>query len=928
MKRVSVLLVMVALIAAMAGCQPALRYDLTVSSTTGGSVTSPGEGTFTYDRGTTVLLVAAPASGYQFVNWTGNVGTIANVDANGTTITMNDNCSITANFEEIPPVRYDLTISSTYGGSVTTPGEGTFNYDCGTGVELVAEAEEGYAFVGWTGDVGSIRDINAAATSIALNSDCSISARFGVGIYDWYDLDAIRDNLCGRYILMNALDYTTTGYTEMASRTASQGKGWEPIGTEAEPFTGAFHGQGYEIRDVFVDRPDEGYVGLFGWVGSEEVIQDMMIQDIGVVNIVAAGTSEAGGLIGVNWRGTVTNCYSTGRVTGEWGVGGLVGHNLGTVSDSYSSCSVTGAAEVGGLIGSRDWGGTVRNSYYNYDEVLINGKNMITIGALFKEDFELWLAGGKSLDVNERLCQQNGYYLISDVSDLKELLAFGQDGSLRFRLEDNVDLATEPNFYIPYLAGEFDGNGHEIRNLSFTSEVLCEIGLFGYLEYGGKVDGLGARNINITGDGDVGALVGWNDGSVAGSYAIGSVTGNWGVGGLVGQNCGTVRDSYFAGRVTSQSIGGGLVGGPGIVSNSYYNYDEVLINGRNVITIGALFREDFERWLADGKSLDVNERLSQEEGYYVISDISDLKQLLAFGWDGSLKFRLENDLDLATEPNFYVPYLAGEFDGNGHSIRNLGFRFGFAACVGLFGYLAPSGRVSDVSAENVDITGANGVGGLVGWKEGTVSSSYSTGSVTGTDDVGGLVGFNGGTVRNSYSDCRVNGRSSVGGLLGRHWGGTVSNSYSTGSASGERQIGGLVGWNDAIVSNCYSTSSVTGEREVGGLVGLNNQSVSNSYSIGIVTGISCVGGLVGSGHGVVWGTGTSSQSFWDVTASLQTSSAGGTGRTTAEMKNIATFADAVWSIIAVADPSTRNPAYIWNMMDGQTYPFLSWQPIS
>jgi len=101
-----------------------VRYDLATSSTTGGSVTDPGEGVYTYDEGAVVDLVATPGAGYQFAEWTGDVGTIDDVYAASTMITMNGDYSITANFEEIPSVQYDLTISSTAGGSVTTPGEG------------------------------------------------------------------------------------------------------------------------------------------------------------------------------------------------------------------------------------------------------------------------------------------------------------------------------------------------------------------------------------------------------------------------------------------------------------------------------------------------------------------------------------------------------------------------------------------------------------------------------------------------------------------------------------------------------------------------------------------------------------------------------------------------------------------------------------
>jgi hypothetical protein len=73
-------------------------HHLTISSTEGGSVTAPGEGVFYYDGGTVVSLVATPEAGYLFINWTGDVDDIANVDDATTTITMNRDCSITANF--------------------------------------------------------------------------------------------------------------------------------------------------------------------------------------------------------------------------------------------------------------------------------------------------------------------------------------------------------------------------------------------------------------------------------------------------------------------------------------------------------------------------------------------------------------------------------------------------------------------------------------------------------------------------------------------------------------------------------------------------------------------------------------------------------------------------------------------------------------
>lgn len=180
MKMVSILMIVVALIAGMAGCGPApiTQYDLTVSSTDGGSVTTPGEGIFAYDESTVASLVAVPASGYWFAAWAGDVDTAVNVHAASTTITMNGDYTITARFESILPAQCSLTIYGTTGGSVTTPGQGAFTYDRGTVVSLVAEAEEGYGFAEWIGNVDSIADVHSRSTTITMNSNSVITASF------------------------------------------------------------------------------------------------------------------------------------------------------------------------------------------------------------------------------------------------------------------------------------------------------------------------------------------------------------------------------------------------------------------------------------------------------------------------------------------------------------------------------------------------------------------------------------------------------------------------------------------------------------------------------------------------------------------------------------------------------------------------------
>jgi len=165
---------------------PEGQYSLTISSTPGGSVTTPGEGLFIYDAETVVELVAEPGEHYRFVEWTGDVGTVGDIYAASTNITIKDSYSVTANFE-LEENWYNLIISSTEGGSITTPGEGTYIYEANTEVELVAEAGEHYRFVEWTGDVGTIGDVYAASTNITMSDSYSITAYFELE-EGWYSL--------------------------------------------------------------------------------------------------------------------------------------------------------------------------------------------------------------------------------------------------------------------------------------------------------------------------------------------------------------------------------------------------------------------------------------------------------------------------------------------------------------------------------------------------------------------------------------------------------------------------------------------------------------------------------------------------------------------------------------------------------------------
>jgi hypothetical protein len=265
----------------------------------------------------------------------------------------------------------------------------------------------------------------------------------------------------------------------------------------------------------------------------------------------------------------------------------------------------------------------------------------------------------------------------------------------------------------------------------------------------------------------------------------------------------------------------------------------------------------------------------------------------------------------------------GSFDGQGFEIRDLFIDRPVEDHVGLFSFLETGAVIVDVAVIDADVTGQTYVGALVGhMHDGSMDNCHSTGNVTGDTEVGGLIGESGGAVSNSYSTADVNGSFVVGGLIGQNHG-TVVKSYSTGRVLGDEYVGGLAGWNqEGTVSDSYSTGKVDGVSLVGGLVGSNRATISSCHSAGNVTGLEDVGGLTGRNY-----EGTVSDCFWDIEASGQATSTGGTGKITAEMKDIATFPGAVWDIVAVDSLGERNPEYIWNIVDDESYPFLSWQPV-
>ncbi|MBQ7779938.1 MAG: hypothetical protein IJ404_05530 [Clostridia bacterium] len=187
-----------------------------------------------------------------------------------------------------------------------------------------------------------------------------------IGIYTKADLDAVRNNLSGKYILMYDIVFTAS-------------TGWAPIGDEATPFTGIFDGNGYAIKNLFINisASSDTHVGLFGCNNGS--IKNLGMEDSKITVNVSTTSSVfvyVGGIAGRNGNiGAITNCYNTGSVSADASpisrfahaayVGGIAGDSSGAITNCYNTGGVIadGAATgcTGGIAGGSS--GTISSCY-------------------------------------------------------------------------------------------------------------------------------------------------------------------------------------------------------------------------------------------------------------------------------------------------------------------------------------------------------------------------------------------------------------------------------------------------------------------------------------------------------------------------------------------------------------------------------------
>ncbi len=1005
----------------------------------------------------------------------------------------------------------DLTIDSTIGGNVTTPGEGTFTYDEGTVVDLEAEPEEGYIFVKWTGDVDTIADVNAASTNITTDGDYSITANFSqnelissvsaqagpdpfpseMGTYSTWPAKENSPARLEAHVSGGSGSYTFDWYRIPGGsyNGAVDSKTWFGSGN---PYVFALPDEGYGWWEVSVTVTDlvsgqtktseTGFhvlpdpanrldpdgdpptVNPVLWVPKDSfpdnVVPESMIDQLNrsLRRVQAAFFDVYGKTFRMNPLKVIVSTKSEydlygGDRTFPYYDGIVMGQAIDEAEDvvgcvPYTRQVLVLAWGAGGWAGA--WG--CDRPIAGVGEWGISSASGMQIPTLAPDapwwliapDLPMWNimfdpnAWVIAHEINNSIGWNDPYAPFMDTPHTPLEIAIGRDLPWLYETmsdtEDPTVSIVSPadgtvvsgTITVSVDASDAD-SGIDAVVLTIDD---CWFGVSTTPPYSFSVDtteiGHGPRRLTAIAYDKAGRIA-QADIHVRVHNELTSCPDTY------PQDSGHV--CYYDGIGFSGDYLGALIDPPhilatdgsfGFLTRHDFGTGEIAFGKSEGIS--GVWRARInspEGWYkfviqtSDGVRFYVNEELILDEwqdqdarleptvelsgttnikvewytnrGHALLeifwqpvsppevetSEIRDWHDLHAIRGALGGHYVMKNDLDSTTpgyeelasptanEGKGWQPIgtethpFFGTLDGQGYEIRDLFIDRPDEDRVGIFGstyYVF----IENVGAVDVTITGNMDVGALVGHNhEGTVSNSHSSGVVTGDSQVGSLIGWNShGTASKSHSTGSVSGYWAVGGLVGGSVGGTVTDSYSKSVVTGVERVGGLVGWNcwHSLVINAYSTGDVTGHQHVGGVAGINHGTVSNTYSTGSVSGDWTVGGLVGyneygsahnsystgtvSGEGSVGGLvgesyeGSVINSFWDVETSGMEDSDGGTGKTTAEMTDIATFTDTAmegldqpWEIVGV-DPGETDDGYTWNIVDEQTYPFLSWQAVS
>lgn len=555
---------------------------------------------------------------------------------------------------------------------------------------------------------------------------------------------------------------------------------------------GTFDGNGHTIRNLRIES--DGWGGLFGLIR-----KDAEVRDLGVVNVQVLSMNACGGLVEHN-TGMVVNCYSTGAVIsmGGVGAGGLAGLNSGTITDSYSTAAVIGSRDVGGLVGQNTGRvaschstgevtalgiggglvgsntGEITSSYcvatVTAQHRAVGGLVGLNRGRLTSSYSGSTVVGQDARGPAGGLAGDNGGSILSCYStgsvtggDFVGGLVGDNTGNLSASY--SIAAVSGQGQQVGALVGDCDVRGMDPAELVGSSYFLAGAG-------GGPDNGIGIplTDTQMRQQASFAGFDFWGttqDGKSDPWYMPKArypvLAWQVGVSGL--EAVPDVSGMPLDEAVVALEAAGFVVG-------------EVSYDFHRTIPVDCVICADPHSVAAAGATIDLvlssggtydwttAEADGTADSPYEIQTAGQLESLADYPelWDRH--FVLSADLDMInrtyptaliapdmdrSKSGFQGAPFSGTFDGQGHVIRNLTIHHVVVhhEYVGLFGMIAPGGRVEDLKLVDADVEGGIGtssiVGILAGHNAGTVANCSASGLIHGGSG-DGLVGFNSGTL--------------------------------------------------------------------------------------------------------------------------------------------------------------------------------------
>ena len=696
------------------------------------------------------------------------------------------------------------------------------------------------------------------------------------------------------------------------------GLGFMPVGSYTLPFTGRINGNGFTINNLYIDRPNQEYVGMIacmeygvienlglencevyglkyvgslagsvtfcavrnifssGIIAGDDYISGLIgrttFASINQSNVdinVSAKLGSAGGIVSLAINSSICNSFSKGIVSGFDCVGGIAGNNSrNKILNSHSSCNVKGTECVGGIAGCMVYNVSyVINAYSTgkiEGDIFVGGiagynkfgiiRNSYSVSQVSGNDSTGGIAGYNHGNVESCFWDKN----LSGISK-----SDGGEGKFSDEMKQksmytdagwNFDFIWKCDDDYPYI--DID-----------TTHRLTDSDGDGYLEIS-TVDDLRwlsesaidiENNLEITNDIDAADTKNWNQGRgfLPIIYFYSQLNGN----------------NYKISNLYINRPDQGYIGIFAQIIGENSLIKDIIIEDCNIIgdsCIGAI-AGDFIKGDIINSCVYGNIK-----GNSIIGGLSGANYLVDFQNCNS---------EVTIEGKNYLGGIMGK-----HFVGHVD-KSNSTCTVG-----GSSNKIGGISGNSINVI---------------ITNTHVISEITGVEEVGGLIGASDtDTIYQCSSYGKVSGESYIGGFIGSSNFELIDQVFASGQVTGKFRIGGLFGaLGSSQLTNSFSLCNVEAEDQVAGLAGYSSGNIINSYSVGLVVGEYNSGALIGKGSKTILA------SFWDTETSGIDSSDGGTGKTTAEMKTKSTFTDADWDFNTIWAISP-------DINDG--YPYFQW----